>query len=317
MTHVLNDNNRRFLNFSTSKVTEVLPEYYTQDNPKLISFLEKYYDYLDSDATTSFKTEINNLFAIRDIGETEIKFLDQMVREVGNGLQVASFFEQPRLMTRLLSQFYISKGSLVSVEGFFRAFFNSEVAIEYPKNQIFIIGDSKIGPESLKFITDDKLYQTFSVLIKSGVSVADYEQLYKTFVHPAGFYFAGQTQLETESEIDLNLMPGGEDPQEVADVDLTIVSAASTPAAAQFDQLTGLYDSDGVAIRVNLDEIITTYKDATISDLTGIYDNLYQVVDPNSFTTDDSADPVGPDTSLTFEKMDNSMFTRYTSDSSY
>lgn len=317
MTHIINDNNRRPLNFATSKVQEVLPEYYTQDNPTLISFLERYYGYLDSNTTTSFKTEINNLFAIRDIGETELKFLDEMVREIGNGLQVASFFEQPRLMTRLLAQFYRSKGSLVSVEGFFRAFFNSEVAIEYPKRQIFIIGESEIGSESLKFITDDKLYQTFSILIKSGVSVADYQQLYKTFVHPAGFYFAGQVQLETASELNLNLMPASENPLDSAAVDLTLVSAALTPAAAQFDQLTGLYDSNGETIRVSLDELVSTYQNVSITDLSGIYNNLYQIVDPNSFTLDDSADPVGPDTSLTLEKMDNSMFTRYLSDSAY
>lgn len=317
MTHIIYDNNRRPINFATSKVKEVLPEYYTEDNPLLISFLEKYYEYLDSDASTSFKTEINNLFAIRDIGETEVKFLDELVKEIGNGLQVASFFDQPRLMTRLLSQFYKSKGSLVSAEGFFRAFFNAEVSIEYPKRQIFIIGESEIGAESLKYIVDDKLYQTFSILIKSGVSVADYQQLYKKFVHPAGFYFAGQVQFEAESSLNLSSAPGIENPTEVEEVGITIVGAAQITPAAQFEQLTALYESDGDIIRVSLDEIPDKYKDITISRLGSIYDNIHDLVSANSFTFDDSADPVGPDVSLTIEKMDNSMFTRYTSDSAY
>jgi hypothetical protein len=316
MTHIIKDNNRRDINFATSKVREVLPEYYTQENPTLVSFLEKYYNFLDSSGDHAFKTDINNQFSIRDIGETELRFLDELVSEIGNGLQVASFFEQPRLMTRLLSQFYRSKGSLLSIEGFFRAFFNTEVNIEYPKSQIFIVGESEIGPESLRYIINDKLYQTFSILIKSGVSVADYQQLYKRFVHPAGFYFAGQVLLETDFDLGLATAPGAEDLLESAD-QFILADEASTVVTAGFSQLTGLYDSAGTNVRVDLGQLVSTYQDLTGTELDGIYDNIAQLVDPNSFTLDDSADSIGPDTSLTVETMDNSMFTRYLSDSSY
>lgn len=317
MTQVILEKNRRNLNFATSKVREVLPEYYVQEYPKLVSFLENYYNYLDSDTPTSFKREINNLFAIRDISETEIRFLDLLVSEIGNGLQAASFFEAPRLMASLLAQFYRSKGSLVSVEGFFRAFYNSEVDIEYPKSQIFIVGESEIGSESLRFIIDDRLYQTFSILIKSGISVADYEQLYKRFVHPAGFYFAGQVLMENEVSLGLVSAPGIENPLDSASNLPVYTAEAFLDPGTGFSQLTGLYDSDGQKIRVSLDELLDAYQNLSSTDLSGIYDNLADLVSANSFKFDDSSDPVGPDTSLTLERMDASMFTRYTSDSSY
>ena len=38
---------------------------------------------------------------------------------------------------------------------------------------------------------------------------------------------------------------------------------------------------------------------------------------PNSFTFDDSADSIGPDTTITTETMDASIFTRYLSDSNF
>lgn len=315
MTHILHDKNRRALNFANRKVREVLPEFYQSEHPTLVTFLEKYYDYLDSSSTTSFNTEINNLFTIRDAGQTEEKYLDLLIGEIGNGLSVASFFDQPRLMTKLLTSFYKSKGTLLSIEGFFRAFFNSEVVIEYPKDQIFIVGESEIGAESLKFIISNTLYQTFSILIKSGISVSDYEELYKRFVHPAGFYFAGQAQLQGSGNVGVGT-PGIEDPLDSASAKGVILSgeAFAIPATG-FTQLTGLYESDGQRIRVDLSQTIVPYQDISTMQLDSFYNNIAELVSPNSFKFDDSDNTIGPDISLTTETMDNTMFTSYTSDS--
>ena len=315
MTHILEDKGRRDLSFTKPRVKEVLPEFYQSDYPTLVTFLEKYYQYLDSSGTGAFNTDIKNLVTIRDINQTEDKFLDLLVSEIGNGISAASFFEQPRLMTQLLADFYRVKGSLVSIEGFFRSFFNAEVVIEYPKDQLFTVGESEIGAESLKFLISNTLYQTFSILIKSGISVSDYEELYKRFVHPAGFFFAGQAQLEASDSIGLSA-PGSEDLLDSASgKSLVLGDAASTQTGTAFAQLTGLYDSSGQDIRITTSEIITEYKDLSSNELDSFYDNIAQLLSPNSFKFDDSSNDARPDTSLTTETMDNSMFTRYLSDS--
>lgn len=317
MTHLLEDNNRRDINFANRKVREVLPEFYLSEYPTLVTFLEKYYNYLDSSTTGSFGTEINNLFSVRDISVTEEQYLDALVSEIGNGLQVASFFDEPRLMTKLLSSFYRSKGSVVSVEGFFRAFFNSEVVVEYPKDQIFIVGESEIGAESLKFIISNTLYQTFSILIKSGISVSDYEELYKRFVHPAGFFFAGQAQLEGIVDLGFDSMPNSEEPLDSAQ-NLRVLTADIAPSATPitgFAQLTGLYDSQGDDMRIDLSQILSTYEDISSTQLDSFYQDISELLSPNSFKFDDSDVTIRPDMSLNTETMDNTMFTRYLSDS--
>lgn len=315
MTHILTDKNRRDINFTKAKVSEVLPEFYQSEYSSLITFLEKYYEYLDSDASTSFSTEIRNAITLRDISQTEEKYLDLIISEIGNGLTVASFFEQPRLMAKLLSSFYRSKGSLLSIEGFFRAFFNSEVIVEYPKDQLFIVSQSEIGPESLRYIISDTLYQTFSVLIKSGISVSDYEELYKRFVHPAGFYFAGQAQLEGTGAITLTGL-GSEDLLDSASAQgIVLTDVAATNLETRFSQTTGLYDSAGNDVRIRLDQYISAYSDISASRLDSFYANISEILTPNSFKFDDSDNTIRPDTSLTTETMDNTMFTRYTSDS--
>lgn len=312
MTRSIQDQNRRNLNFATSKVKEVLPEYFLEDYPDLVTFLEKYYEFLDSDVSGGFKTDINDLFAIRDIGQTSLDNLDELINEIGNGLQVASFFQQPRLMARLLASFYRSKGTLLSAEGFFRAFFDEEVSIEYPKDQIFIVSESEIGFESQKFIQDDGLYQIFSILVKVGLSVADYETLYKRFVHPAGFHFAGQVQ--TAEEVNLGILGIGQDPLDSADA-LTLAEVSTINVDTAFSELTALLDSDGQSIRIGVNQLVNVYQDLTIQELNQFYDNIAQILTPNSFTFDDSANPIGPDMSISTETTDNSMFTRYLSDS--
>ena len=59
------------------------------------------------------------------------------------------------------------------MEEFFRLFFQQKAEVEYGKESIFTIGDSasQIGVESLKFIQNNELFQTFGLLIKTGISV--------------------------------------------------------------------------------------------------------------------------------------------------
>lgn len=312
MPHILEDQNRRNLTFFQSKVKDILPEFYQSEYSDFITFLEKYYDFLEDGYPQSFEKDIESVLGIRDISQASDESLDQLLSEIGSGLTVASFFKQPRLMIRLLADFYKVKGTLVSAEGFFRAFFNEEVTIEYPKRQMFIVNESEIGYESQKFIQDAGLYQIFSILVKVGISVADYETLYKKFVHPAGWHFAGEVL--TETNINLGISGQGLNPLES---DGNPILTQEADLAIQYNpvQLTGLLDSNGQLIRTNLTEIISLYQDMTAEQLGEFYENTAQIISPNSFTFDDS-DTIRPDTSLTVETMDNTIFTRYTSDSS-
>ena len=308
MTHKVQDLNRRNISFSTSKVKEVLPEYFAESYPNLVTFLEKYYDYLEGENTSSFKREINNLFVARDPGQVDLDKLDFILREIGNGTKSSNFFQNPRLMTQLLARFYRVKGSLNSIEGFFRGFFGEEIVVEYPKRNMFIVGESEIGYESLKFIQDNRLYQIFSILIKTALSNIEYNDLYLRFVHPAGFYYASQVTLENQSAF--NFL--GSRLDSVRDEGSTVTTVFSDPSGFSFNtnfaQETGLLESDGVIYRSNIDQTLADF-DGVVLDR--FYSTIDQVITPNSFTFDDSSNSFGPDMSLTIETMDNNMFTIY------
>ena len=63
MAQQLQDLNRRPLPLQKSKIREVLPEYFVEEHPTFITFLEKYYEFLDSDGTYSFDTQLQQLFS--------------------------------------------------------------------------------------------------------------------------------------------------------------------------------------------------------------------------------------------------------------
>lgn len=193
--------------FHQSQVTQVLPAFFQEEYPKLILFLEKYYESTGEDGSVSINDKIQHLFDIRNISETELSSLDRLIGEISDGLETSSFYQSPRLMARLLADLYRSKGTAISTEQFFKAFYGEDVEISYPKKNIFILNDkpggSLIGPQSLKYIQDDKKYQIFSVLLKTGMSLSDYETLYTKLIHPAGFYLAAETETQGIASVDL------------------------------------------------------------------------------------------------------------------
>lgn len=319
MAHKVEDKNRRDITLVQSRTGEVVPSYFETDNPTLITFLDKYYDFLDSDGQQAFSTSIREVVSARDTQQTDTKLLDELIKEIGDGLQSSTFFHQPRLMAKLLGGFYRIKGTLVSAEGFFRGFFNEEVSIEYPKDQLFIVGESNVGFESQKFIQNNTLYQIFSILVKTGLSTRDYETLYKKFVHPAGWYFQGEVVSTNELTIGIGQLASGDsirpDPIDVS----TKVFGPETffTITPEFGDLTGLLDSGDGIIRVRLDQQISVYQDLTTQELARFYPTFIELLTPNSFTFDDSTDSGGPDMSMSLETMDNAMFKRYSSDSTY
>ena len=337
MAHSLEDLNRRKLRLDVPSVTELLPEYFQQefgvDSGSLTKLLDLYYQYLDENSTHAFHKEISNLFSNRDAAQTDTKSLDELIKEIGNGLQSSSFFQNPRLMAKLIPLFYKSKGSLVTAEGFFRGFFGEEVDIQYPKDNLLYIGgidssgkQGRIGYQYQNRIQDNATYQIFSILVKTGLSVSDYETLYKKFVHPAGFYLAGQVEIAGNGI--LTMTADGVNPLESSVGDIVILDQATQLITSPFVQMTAIFDSgtngdpatDGV-FRVSLTDTLTKYQNLSANDLVKFYSSIEQLITPNSFTFDDSnirdsSLNATPDISLETETMDNDMFTRYLSDSS-
>ena len=312
---------RRLKNFQVRKVREALPEYYTSEFPTLVTFLEKYYDFLDSDnGSHAFGDDIRQLFSKKDAREMPSDLLNNLVSELAGGLETGENFTSTRYALTRLAELARNKGTKFSFQEFFRLFFQQVADVEYGKESIFNIGDSasQIGVESLKFIQDNELFQTFGLLVKTGIDTSKWSELYKKFIHPAGFYFKGQVVSDTVGSLNitapLSLVDSSPGP--------TIVSEASATFSLPFVQSTVLIDSGGGNVRTNLNELVSDYQNFTLSQLDTTYHTVRQVITPNSFTFDDSSirdsdENASPDFSITLETMDNEIFTRRVTDSAF
>ena len=72
----LRDINRRELEFGNNQIAKALPEYFGADYPKLISLLNAYYAWLDSDG--NFGHKLKTLPTSRDIAQTAKENLTYM-----------------------------------------------------------------------------------------------------------------------------------------------------------------------------------------------------------------------------------------------
>lgn len=190
----LKDLDRLPISMKRSLVKEVLPEYFVTEYPTLITFLDAYYDNLDSD--TNFGDLINDLQTIRDIEDNTLKQLDLIFKEVGLGIS-QNQFTTPREVIRDFADFFRVKGTKFSAERFFRTFFREDIELVYPKENLFIVGESEIGLDGLDVLQDGALHQVLSVLVKAPISIATWERLYRKFVHPAGFYLGAEVLILT------------------------------------------------------------------------------------------------------------------------
>lgn len=322
MTHFVEDNGRRKSYFHKDNVREALPEHFREEYPNFVQFLEYYYDFLAEQEPYNFDKEIHQLTTLRDVYQTPDEYLDLIIFEIGSRLKNDDLFTDGRFATSFLNELYKVKGSRNSIESFFRLFFQTDVNVEYPKNEIFRVGEDFIGPESIRYIQDYKRYQAYSILIKVGLGVSQYRELYKKFVHPAGWYFEGETQIEGNAFVSFST------PIALFDSALVAYETQFTLPIVPFTEMHGLLTmaDDEVKLLYKLDSVngSPTHSGTAIADITnqtvGDLDSAYTIrslVTPNSETFDDSSTDASIDFSFNLETMDEDMFTRYLSDSNF
>lgn len=294
------DNNRRELSFlDNHAVREVLPEFFTQTYPKFVEFLEAYYEFEHGKLSPSHL--IHELFETRDIDAVDPSLLSFIEDELLLGEQYFEGFKDKRAAAKLSSVLYRSKGTLFSMQQFFRMFYGVNPDIQYPKKYIFTVGESVIGTESQRFIMDDKLYQQYAVLIKLGIPLSVWKQPYKLFVHPAGVYLGAELQIAGEGAVDAFAPDALED----TDTGLKVTSATRPLGVTATSEITGLVtprygihgsgfddiltDSEySVATRIRLPRSYA-YENLTIEQFDRIYDNIDEAGGKNSPTFDEDS----------------------------
>ena len=177
-------------------------------------------------------------------------------------------------------------------------FYGIDVEVDYPKKDVFTVGSSDIGAESIKFLTNDELYQTFAIRIISELSQKDWERPYKLFVHPAGMFVGSEVRLENTGLLNTS-SPLSIVDSDAGSIDVVGFNTALFSQVNQFaPEVTGLLDSGGTTLRVIIDDnLINSLATASISDVQKQYATMRAAELRTSPTFDADSNGAGTATS--------------------
>lgn len=280
--------NRRYPVLRTDKVNEVLPSYFEEEYPHFVSFLRTYYDAMDQEGEVTSTLEYG-LHNLRDFDEVSLRYIDRLFFEIGNGA-ASSYFSDPRLVGKLISILIQNRGNEYGAKLFFRLFFDDDITIEYPKNNLLIVfgGEtadlpkSYIGPEALRYIQDGKKYQILSILIKSSIGFNSWSSFYKKFVHPVGFWLSSEVVIDGLATMSISSSGA------INDLDIPDVLIE---ASAEFSVLSlgEMYSETGVD-RHNVNSTLASYSETQIGYADAHYDNIAEITQFGSPTMDEDSD---------------------------
>ena len=293
------DINRRELDVPDYKVKEVLPEFFRGSYPKLISLLDRYYEFEDGAESPSML--LNDLYKSRDITQTDIKLLTYIEDELLLGQAYFEGFQDKRAAAKYSNTLYRTKGTKYSIEQFFRTFFGIDPEVIYTKENVFKVGitDSFIGPDSQRYLTDNKLYQTFALLIKAEIPFSEWKETYKLFTHPAGMFVGSQISIVSsvtdlmEADSSRPAPPPNITVENTADLGLFRFDGVTVSGGMASADVTSIVDdpyadSDGVKSRINTYLNLKRFRDDDIRNIDRQYSSLRELQLVSSPTFDDS-----------------------------
>ena len=138
---------------TSSIVAQQLPDFVRGDYPQFVAFLQKYYEWMELTGNASHESQ--QLSVIQDVDLAPDYYIDQIRKEFLPYFPEVSTLDS-RKFIKLVNQFYSAKGTPDSVKFLFKAIFNEEIEITFPKDDVLKTSDGKwVLPLALRIDTDD------------------------------------------------------------------------------------------------------------------------------------------------------------------
>jgi len=121
-------------NIESTKVSGLFPEALRESSSTLISFIERYYEHINSVGLPSY--EISNITSDKDIDIASNKYLTSIQSLIAKTIPNSSSLSKVTLY-KIVLQYYNTRGSDDSIYAFFKLFYDETVSIFYPRDYLF------------------------------------------------------------------------------------------------------------------------------------------------------------------------------------
>jgi hypothetical protein len=134
-------------------VTQQLPEFIRGEYPTFVTFIEKYYEWMEQNGNAVKASE--ELQYAQNVDLATDYYIEQIKQEFLPYFPESIALDKRKFL-KLVNNFYSSKGTPNSLKFLFRALYNEEIEIYYPKDDILKASDGKwVLPLALRIDTDD------------------------------------------------------------------------------------------------------------------------------------------------------------------
>ncbi len=138
---------------TSTLVEQQLPEFVREDYPKFVTFLEKYYQWLQTN--DQVLSAIQSFSNSKDLDLASDFYLNIIKSELTPYFPEEILLDKTKLL-KFVNQYYRSKGTPSSVKFLFKILYNEDIEIYYPKEEILKTSDGKwVLPLALRIDTDD------------------------------------------------------------------------------------------------------------------------------------------------------------------
>ena len=138
LERTLKDTNRLYPELKKYPVFEALPAYFEQEYPKLVHFLETYYEEAGEETVEEYIEDLQYKRDFVSAGEDLLRFFS---KELLLGRDYFDTFIDKQTAIQTSNLLYRSKGTHYSIQQFFRIFFGFDVDVRYGRDEVFLVGD--------------------------------------------------------------------------------------------------------------------------------------------------------------------------------
>jgi hypothetical protein len=152
-------------------VQNQFPDFYKEEGPKFLSFIEAYYAYLEENGKLS--DAVRSLKSYSDVNTTLDEYLEYFIHTFLPSVPIDVFADK-RLMIKYVNAFNRSRGTLASYRLLFRTLYDEEIDVVYPSEQILKVsgGDWRLDRYLISTF-DPKTYSFIGKTIKGQESKAE------------------------------------------------------------------------------------------------------------------------------------------------
>ena len=159
------------INYLSPLVEKQLPGFVREENPNFVTFLEKYYAWMETNGNPIY--ENYNLLNAKDVDLANDYFIKQIKDELLPSFPEEILLDDVKFL-KTINQFYRSKGTPDSIKFLFKILYNEDIDIYFPSTEILKLSDGKwVLPLALRVeTTDPNVFNLVKTQVRGTISDA-------------------------------------------------------------------------------------------------------------------------------------------------